>query len=1132
MKREMKKFLSLFLVITLMLLSSPINNLDLSVMAADTSSHTDGIYTYTVANNEATITACDKSASGVIEIPSKLGGYTVVELAIASFANCIKIKKITIPDSITDLDDRVFDSCTSLEEVVVPGSIKIIPQSAFDECYKLNNVVLGEGIEEISFNAFWRCGALETINLPQSLRIIKDRAFKETGLTQIYIPENVTQIGSQVFYSCGNLSAIEVDENNSYYSSDSSGVLFDKNKTKLIAYPINNTSTSYTIPDSVAEVSSYAFEGNPYLKDIVLPDGVKKVGGRAFYSCVSLQKIDIPASVISLRSSTFIKCKNLVRIDVDSDNKNFSNDEYGVLFNKEKTQLIYCPDNADVDKYVIPDTVTTIESYSFAGTINITEVVVGNGVSAIPGNAFELCDNLTRVVLGQNIITIDGAAFYSCDNLKEIKVPASVKVIGTSAFDFCPNLTDVYYGGSELQWAEISIGSGNSHLTNARVHYVEDKIYKINYNANNGQNTPDSQEKHNGLKVNLSNLVPSKEVTVTFDPNYINAALSSKTFTSEFINWNTRVDGSGNYYVPGAEYTTDEDVTLFAQWKDTPIGEIPVVTRNGYIFDGWYVAGSIENVTEETVFEKDTVVYARWIPKEYKAIFIADGNNVDEITYTIETDKLTEPNVPEKEGYTGSWEPYVLSQSDIEINAVYTVKQYNITWIIDENENIVNTVNFGEEILNIDTPKKGGLIFAGWDKDIPVTMPAADLVFTAVWKGPNESDIKESGDCGENIEWKYNTATGELTLSGSGDMPDYDNVALTPWYNQINNITKVTFADGITSVSDNAFSYCVSLKTVCFNSTIERIGTGALKGCSSIETIDIPSNVLIIDSNAFTDCESLKRIHIEGQLTVALDAIDNTKSYFCSDSERVIRHITAQGHSACLCDYETSSLLGIKAYYHAPDFEADQVTLSVEDITDKDFSSDQKPVYSAFNGDFSKSKTYRIKMVSENGSENPNPCQPQNGSVVKLRINIDLDTDTIVVVHWKHSGGIEEIYCQKQNDNSGSYIEFYVSSFSDFDICVPLDFGYDTLSESLNYKQTINPALRNNTNESIIYTSSNPKVAYVDPNTGVVTATGSGTAQITATIANTNISSSFEVTVKFTFWQWIIYILFLGFLWY
>ncbi|MBQ6931161.1 MAG: leucine-rich repeat protein [Clostridia bacterium] len=1132
MKKEINKALSLILAITLMFLSTSLSNFDFSVMASDTSTYTEGIYTYTVGDGKATITTCDKTASGIIEIPSELGGYPVVKLAIRAFENCDLITGVTIPDSVTGLGDGVFDSCSALKEVTIPGSVKIVPQSAFDKCSKLSKVILGEGIEKISYCAFWRCGSLKTITLPQSLLRINDDAFKDTGLTKIYIPENVSQIGEEVFYSCENLSAIEVDENNSYFSSDSYGALFNKNKTKLIVYPLNNTATSYSIPDSVIEVSAYAFEGNAYLTKIVIPDGVKAIWGRTFYSCVSLQEINIPASVIYLYSSTFINCKKLERINVDSNNNTFSSDEYGVLYNKDKTQLIHCPNNANISEYIVSDFVTSVEAYAFDGNLNLEEITIGSGLSEIKSDTFNGCRNLSRVILGENIATINGGVFFSCNSLSEIKLPQSLKQIGTSAFAFCNNLTDVYYGGSELQWAEISVSSGNDPLTKANIHYVEDKIYTIMYDANYGVSAPDSQEKHNGLKINLSTAVPSKEVTVTFDPNYVNAARSSKTFTSGFISWNTKIDGSGISYIPGAEYTADEDVTLFAQWHNKPVGEFSVVTRYGYTFAGWYADGGTESVTQETVFEKDTTVYARWIPEEYKAVFIADDTIVDEVTYTVETDKLTEPIVPEKEGYTGSWEPYVLSQSDIEINAIYTVNQYTITWVIDENENVVSNIVFGEEISNIDTPRKGGLIFVGWDKDIPATMPAENLIFTAIWRGPDETAVNESGTCGEAIEWKYDTKTGELMFSGYGDMPEYDSVTLAPWYNQNNNITKVTFTDGITSVGDNAFGYCVNLKTVCFNSTIERIGTGAFKGCSSIENIDIPSNVLIIDSEAFADCESLKRIHIEGQLTLASDVIENTQACFCSDSERVVRHITAQGCSVCLCDYETSSLLGIKAYYHTKDFETDKVKLSVEDITNKDFSGDQKPVYSAFNGDYSKSKTYRIKMVPENESENSNPCQPQNGSVVKLRINIDLDTDTIVVVHWKHSGGTEKLFCQKQKDSSGSYIEFYVSSFSEFDVCVPLDFGYDTASESLLYKQTISPALRNNTNEKIIYASSNPKVAYVDPDTGVVTATGSGTAEITATIANTNISSSFEVTVTMAWWQWIIRILLLGFLWY
>jgi cell division septation protein DedD len=116
--------------------------------------------------------------------------------------------------------------------------------------------------------------------------------------------------------------------------------------------------------------------------------------------------------------------------------------------------------------------------------------------------------------------------------------------------------------------------------------------------------------------------------------------------------------------------------------------------------------------------------------KKYTATFIADGKTVDEITFTIDTDSITEPEVPFKEGNTGVWEEYTLGSEDITVNAVYTPNDYTITYVIDGNETEVK-YNFGASVDKPADPVKDGFNFIGWDEEIPATMPAENLTITA-----------------------------------------------------------------------------------------------------------------------------------------------------------------------------------------------------------------------------------------------------------------------------------------------------------------------------------------------------------------------------------------------------------------
>ena len=135
---------------------------------------------------------------------------------------------------------------------------------------------------------------------------IADSAFKDcTRLTSVTIPNSVTSIGEMAFNSCYSLNSITVDENNLNYS-DIDGVLFNKNKTKLIHYALAKTNTSYVIPDSVTSIGEYAFAGCNTLTSITIPDSVTSVSKCAFYYCKNLISITFPNSVTSIGESAFV----------------------------------------------------------------------------------------------------------------------------------------------------------------------------------------------------------------------------------------------------------------------------------------------------------------------------------------------------------------------------------------------------------------------------------------------------------------------------------------------------------------------------------------------------------------------------------------------------------------------------------------------------------------------------------------------------------------------------------------------------------------------------------------------------------------------------------------------------------
>src|SRR5665213_803970 len=273
---------------------------------------------------------------------------------------------------------------------------------------------------------------------------IGDEAFNGGYLmTSVTIPNSVTNIGQAAFNYCSSLTVIAVDTNNLVYSSVN-GVLCDKNQTTLVEFP-GGRGGSYTIPDSITNIGDYAFK-EVALTNVTIPDSITSIGYLAFEGYSSLTVIKV------------------------SSNNLFYSSVNGELFDKSQTTLIQYPGGLG-GSYTVPNSVTSIEDWSFAGCFTLTNVTIGNGVTSIGSHAFDSCYGLTSVAIGNSVTNIgDWAfagcygligvaignrvtsigdyAFYHCYSLASITIPDSVNNIGWGAFEECYDLTNVMMGDS------------------------------------------------------------------------------------------------------------------------------------------------------------------------------------------------------------------------------------------------------------------------------------------------------------------------------------------------------------------------------------------------------------------------------------------------------------------------------------------------------------------------------------------------------------------------------------------------------------------------------------------------------------------------------------------------------------
>lgn len=214
--------------------------------------------------------------------------YGVTSLGTAAFGSCTALANVTIPSSVTSLGNSAFGNCTALTIVEIPSSIMSIGTSVFNGCSGLTSVTIPLSVTSIGTSAFQYCSALTTVTIPPSVTTLGSKAFANCkGLTSMTIPQSVTTIATEVFSSCSSLTSIVVDDANLNFSS-LNGVLFDKLKTTLIAFP-PGLAGGYEIPGTVTSIGARAFITCDKLVGVTFPPGLIGIGTLAFSTCSGLR---------------------------------------------------------------------------------------------------------------------------------------------------------------------------------------------------------------------------------------------------------------------------------------------------------------------------------------------------------------------------------------------------------------------------------------------------------------------------------------------------------------------------------------------------------------------------------------------------------------------------------------------------------------------------------------------------------------------------------------------------------------------------------------------------------------------------------------------------------------------------
>lgn len=351
------------------------------------------------------------------------------------FRNCTSITEI-LTGQYTAIGEKMFENCTALRSVTLNNSV--IGANAFTGCTKLNSVIVNGVSGErfvIENQAFYKSG-LTTITFADgcNVRKIGDKAFANTKLKKITLPEGLEEIGANIFAGTTTLKEIVLPASFDYnkitlasglfagitpklaegseYVIDE-GILYNKDKTTIYAV-IDNTITSVTIPSSVKTIYDYAF-ANSKIGSLNIPETVTEIGVGAF------------------------KGSALVSIEINGN---------GITAIKD-----YTFNNTDLTSIVLPSSVKSIGAYAFAGA-KILSAIDLSGIESIGNYAFSNCIELSSVTVTDSLKAIGDNAFEYCSALSTIELPA-VNQVGESVF-VKSGLTQIVFGDEATSIGEYA----------------------------------------------------------------------------------------------------------------------------------------------------------------------------------------------------------------------------------------------------------------------------------------------------------------------------------------------------------------------------------------------------------------------------------------------------------------------------------------------------------------------------------------------------------------------------------------------------------------------------------------------------------------------------------------------------
>ncbi|MCD8180421.1 MAG: leucine-rich repeat domain-containing protein, partial [Firmicutes bacterium] len=568
---------------------------------------------------------------------------------------------------------------------------------------------------------------------------------------------------------------------------------------------------------------SYAFCGCSSLSYVEIPNSVTSIGSYAFYDCTALTDVyytgtetewgdvTIDSNNDPLTSATihYVTASGTCGDDLTwvlYDNGTLEISGTGEMNSFSKAKAPWYTYRKSINSIVIKTGVTSIDTYAFYYCSALTSVTIPDGVTSIGTYAFYYCSALTSVTIPDGVTSIGSYAFCGCSSLSYVEIPNTVTSIGSCAFNHCTALTDVYYGGTKTEWNSITIGSYNTYLTGATIHY----------SATAPTPTPTA----------TSIPIPTPTPTQTIAPAY---------GTDGSISWDV-TDGvltiSGAGEIP--DYSIDsmpwygfasEIQTAVIDSGITTIGEnafyglekmtsvtIPdgVITIGASAFEGCLVLGAITlPETVEGIGDyafKDCGLTSIIVPDSVEIIGYGAFDGCDDIV------SITLPFIGSQVGTANNTDVFSYI---FDGNVPSSLKKVTITSETDVPENA----------------------FAGLENITSITV---------------NDGIKTIGNGAFDGCTSLKSFTIPEDIASIGDNT----------FRNCSSASSITVPDTVESIGEAAFDGCAKLASINIPSGVTGIENYTFRNCSSLTAIEIPTNVTYIGESVLEGCTRLINIKV------------------------------------------------------------------------------------------------------------------------------------------------------------------------------------------------------------------------------------------------------------------------------